>query len=498
MKQSRRNFLKKSTIGTVASAAGLVSLAGMACTGAPSATDDKNTYRLTRQIPVDKEYDVIVAGGGPGGVGAAVCAAREGAKVLLIEATGCLGGMGTSGLVTAFDPMADGENMLAGGFMLEILLKMHQRGFLAPGKDPKVFMKEYGHWTHFHAEGYKLVLDELATDAGVELRFFTRVIEADAHAGNGIVNGIVQQNIEGLRYVKAKTFIDCTGDAVLADLCGAKCNEAGIDTPDIMAASLCSYYANIDFSQKGNPGTNSPILLKAIEDGHFTQPDKHLPGLRQVGETIGHLNGGHLFGVDALNCKSLSEGMMWGRRMAQEYLSFYRKYVPGFENMEQVATASVMGVRESRRIVGEYELNFNDYLDRREFADQIGVHNKAVDIHALNSSDEEFQRHIEEYKIARYKPGEYSGIPYSILVPKGWKNLWIAGRCNSSDLKVHGAIRAQATCNIMGQAAGTAAVQSINTGQPACDLNTETLVITLRNNGAFLPQKTLSPKMTRV
>ena len=178
------------------------------------------------------------------------------------------------------------------------------------------------------------------------------------------------------------------------------------------------------------------MLEKALADGHFSVPDQHLPGLFHVGQSFGMLNAPHVFNTNALRCRSLSDGMMLGRRLAQEYISFYRKYVPGCENLEHVTTGSLMGVRESRRIVGEYELNFADYLARRQFPDQIGVFNKAVDIHVYDNSAAEYQRYYQEYnKTAKLKPGECYGIPYGILVPKGWKNLWVAGRCNSSDVQ---------------------------------------------------------------
>ena len=188
------------------------------------------TYRLVREVPIEEDYDVVVAGGGPAGSAAAICAARLRARVLLVEATGCLGGMGTSGLVTAFDPMANGERMLVGGFMRELVETMYERGFLQPGIDPDTWRKHYHRWTPFKVEGLKLLLDELAVAAGVEVRFFTRVIDADAHPDRGHVEGVILNNIEGYRYVRAKTFIDATGDAVLADLCGVPCCEAGRDT----------------------------------------------------------------------------------------------------------------------------------------------------------------------------------------------------------------------------------------------------------------------------
>jgi hypothetical protein len=462
------------------------------------------TYHLVRDIPVEEGYDVVVAGGGPAGSAAAICAARLGAKVLLLEATGCLGGMGTSGLVTAFDPMANGERMLVGGFMRELVETMSERGFLAPHVTPDFWRKRYHCWTPYRVEGLKLLLDEWAISAGVEVRFFTKVIDADVSTTEGTVHGVITHNIEGYRYIRAKTYVDATGDAVLTDLCGAPMREAGRDTPRIMPPTLCSLCAGIDWSRAkdrvdaNGPANQQDLLERAIADGHFSHRDRHLPGMFHVGESIGLLNAGHVFNMDALRCKSLSDGMMRGRRLAREYVEFYRKYVPGFENVEHVTTATLMGVRESRRIVGEYELSFDDYVARRQFPDQIAVFNKAVDIHVYDDSEEEYARFCQEFRQSgRLQEGEFFGIPYGVLVPRSWRNLWVAGRCNSSDVQVHGSIRVMPAAAMMGQAAGTAAVQSIWTGQPACDLDTAQLVETLRRNGAYLPQGESSKTMTR-
>lgn len=459
------------------------------------------TYRLKRDIPVEEGYDLVVAGGGPAGSAAAICAARLSARVLLAEATGCLGGMGTSGLVTAFDPMANGERMLVGGFMRELVERMYKRGFIPDFVSPDYWRKNYHSWTPYNAEGLKLLLDELAIKAGVEVRFFTRVIDAHMREDTKYVQGIILHNIEGYHYIPAKTFVDATGDAILADLCGVPCREAGRDTPKIMPPTLCSLFAGIEWDrikmggwtstdpQKIVPANQHEKLERAIADGHFTRPDRHLPGMIRVGKSTGNLNAPHVFDLDALRCKSLTDGMILGRKLAKEYMEFYQKYIPGFENIEHVTTATLMGVRESRRIVGEYELNYEDFVARRQFPDQIGVFNKAVDIHPYNGSKEELQRHRKEMLHDKLGPGECFGIPYGILVPKGWSNLWVAGRCNSSDIKVHGSIRVQPAASMMGQAVGTAAVQCINTGQPACDLDTAQLVETLRKEGAYLPQK---------
>jgi len=295
--------------------------------------------------------------------------------------------------------------------------------------------------------------------------------------------------------VGAKTFVDATGDAVLSNLCGVVCREAGRDTPHIMPATLCSLCASLDWDRfKGQ----QKEVEQAIKDGFFSQPDEHLPGFFRVGERVGSLNAGHLFNLNSLRCKSLTDGVMLGRRLAQEYLAFYRKYVPGCENLEHVTTASLVGVRESRRIVGEYEMNVNDLTGCRQFPDQIGVFAKAIDIHPYDNSKAEYDRYFEEYhKYGRLKVGAFFGIPYGVLVPKGWNNLWVAGRCVSTDVKVQGSIRVQPAASMMGQAAGTAAVQSIRTGRPAAEIDTEVLVATLRKAGAYLPQTTTSKTMTR-
>ncbi|NMB25404.1 MAG: FAD-dependent oxidoreductase, partial [Firmicutes bacterium] len=456
-----------------------------------------------RSIPIESGYDLVVAGGGPAGSAAAICAARLGARVLLVEATGCLGGMATSGLVTAFDPMADGEKMIVGGFMREVVETMYHRGYIAEGIEPDTWRKNYHQWTPFKVEGLKRLLDELAVGAGVEVRFFTRVIDIDADQVSRQVKGLILHNVEGYRYVAAKTFCDATGDAVLADLCGVPCREAGRDTEKIMPATLCSLYTGIDWEQIPRrgciPDGQQEAIEQAIDEDFFTQPDRHVPGMFYLGNGNGMLNAGHIFGMNALNCRSLSDGMMLGRRLAVEYTDFYRKYMKGFEKLEHVVTASLMGVRESRRIVGEYELTFDDYINRRQFPDQIGVFNKAIDIHVYDCTEAEYQRYYEEFhSIGRLGQGECFGIPYGILVPVGWQNLWVAGRCSSSDVRVHGSIRVQPAAAMMGQAAGTAAVQSIRTGRPACSLDTDELVTTLRGQGAYLPQLDLSREMTRL
>ena len=455
-----------------------------------------DTYELMREIPVDREYDLVVAGGGPAGSAAAVCAARLGADVLLVEQTGCLGGMATSGLVTAFDGMADGEKPLVGGFMQEVVDTLYERGWLPSHVKPEHWRRRLLMPTRFHPEPLKLLLDELAEDAGVDVRFFTRLIGAEADPDGGEVSGVLLHQVDGLRYVPAARFIDATGDAWLAHHCGAEYRQAGRDTENIMAASLCWLGVGMDFTRTVKA---DDYVEAARAEGDFPYREFRSV-LSHIGPCTIGFNAGHLYGLDACHGESLSAGMREGRRIAHRYNEFYRKHVPGYEQMQVAATAPLMGVRESRRIVGEYELSFDDMSAWRHFPDQVGVFNKEVDIHAYSDDPEELAqaRRRREERFSWPEKGDSYGIPYGVTVPKGWRNLWVAGRCASCDRTVHGSLRVMPAAAMMGQAAGTAAVQSLDTGQPANDLDTARLVTTLRENGAYLPQPELSLRMTRV
>lgn len=316
-------------------------------------------------------------------------------------------------------------------------------------------------------------------------------------------------NIEGYRYIRAKAYVDATGDATLSHLAGARCHVIGADIKTIAPSTLCSIFAGVNWDHPFYGGDHhgveaakrdvkEKILQQAIEERHFSQADRFMPGMNKIGKTSAQLNAGHIFDLNGLDCRSLSDGMIEGRKLALEYLEFFRKYVPGYEEIEQLATAPVMGVRDSRRIAGEFELTLEDFKSRRQFPDQVAVYNRPSDVHPVNTTREEYERFMKHFHHEnRLGEGECLGIPYSILVPKGWVNLWVAGRCHSSDTLVHGSIRAQSAAYMMGQAAATAAVQSIRTGEPACNLDTEMLVTTLRHAGAYLPQQTLSRTMTR-
>ena len=444
-------------------------------------------YCYSRMIPVEEGIDVLVAGGGPAGYSAAISAARLGAKVVLVEMHGFLGGMATAGLVTRMDTTSDGRRMVVGGVMGELLHAMYDRGYIAPYYDFKRFVSQRGMYSPFDPEGMKLLLDEMAEDAGIDVRFFTRVIdvEMDSKSGAPRLNGVVVSDVEGLHLLRAKCFVDATGDATLANLAGAPCLRAGTDdAPNIMPPTMCSFFSNISWDDiplnDKTPAMHGSCFRQAMEDGFFSQPDQLVPGIgRNCADT------GGMFGLDALNARMLSDGMRQGRKQVQEYAAFYRRYVPGFANMQLVSTGSYMGIRESRRIIGEYMLTYEDYKARRKFPDQIGIYSKTVDLHPYDLSKEEYERFRQQTE-EKVGEGESYGLPYGMIVPRGFANLWVAGRCSSSDRLTNSAVRVQPASAILGQAAGTAACLCAQDGKQAFAPDMSALLAALKKQGAIL------------
>lgn len=450
----------------------------------------ERSFTLSRPTPVESSVDLIVCGGGPSGCAAAIAAARLGLRVVLLEATGALGGMGTQGLVSNWYSLSDGTRILTKGLFWEILTRLHGLGGLPPDKNPAdpAWQKTLYAGTGFNPEKLKLLLDRMCREAGVEVRFETRVMDIDRKGP--VLQGILTHSVEGCRYLPCRAAVDATGNAVLAELCDVPCRQAGRDTEKIMPPTLCGIVTGIDYS-RFHRGLLQPSVEQAIEDGFFTQPDHHVPGLFRSGKQHATQNCGHLFGMDATSTASLSAGYAKGRELAQEYTEFARQYLDGCEEAELLTTAPLVGIRESRCVQGEVQLNYDDFTSRRHFQDEIGVYNKAVDIHVYDLSQEEYDRYYREYEeMDKLGVGESYGLPYGMLVPQGMDNVWVAGRCASSDVKVNGAIRDQPACMLLGEAAGSAVALSLRNQVTNKDVNTDQLRHLLRERGAWLPDIT--------
>jgi len=439
-----------------------------------AATEQMVTF--TRRVPVRHEVDVFVAGGGPAGIAASVAAARQGRKVFLAERHTCLGGMGTAGMVPVFMQFTDGVNFLAGGIGREVAERLATAsGFpLRDGLPIK-------------AEVLKRLYDQLLAEAGVDFTFETMLVGVEKDAADRVGHAVLAAK-SGLFAVRAKILVDATGDGDLAAWAGAPFEKGDADG-GLMPGTLCSLWANVDWEavRKGGLGAGESRLEAAFKDKVFTIEDRHLPGMWQVGDNIGGGNIGHTFGVDSTDERSVTKALIWGRKVLLEYERYYKQYLKGFERMTLVATGSLLGIRESRRIMGDYVLCLEDFKKRAVFPDEIGRYCYPVDIHASRPDRANYDRFAEEFKTLRYARGESYGIPYRILTPRGLANVLVAGRCVSSDRYIQGSIRVMPGCFITGQAAGVAAAIAIEKGADTRGVAVRELQARLKKLGAFLP-----------
>lgn len=420
-------------------------------------------------VPVAYEADVAVVGGGPAGVAAAVMAARQGARVVLLEAESCFGGLGTAGLVPAFMQFTDGEHFLAGGFGQELFDRLN-------AISDKAVNNPYS----IQVENLKRVYDEMVTETDIAFRFVSRLI-AVRQEETWVTHAIFAGKTD-LFSVAARVFVDATGDALLCYLAGAPTLK-GDDTTNMMAGTLCSLWAGIDWKRVKKPDGRS--LDDAFADKVFTTPDRHLPGMWRVGRSLGGGNIGHAFGVDGTDEKSLTESLVYSRKLLKEYERYYKQYLDGYEDMELVTTASMMGIRETRRIVGDAVLTLEHFHGRSSFLDEIGRYSYPVDIHAAKPDIGSFNQFLKDHTELRYKKGESYGIPYGCLVPQNLANVLTAGRCVSTDRYMQSSIRVMPGCYITGQAAGIAAAMAADGDVRAVDIRA--LQHALRDRGAYLP-----------
>ncbi|MBQ8408073.1 MAG: FAD-dependent oxidoreductase [Clostridia bacterium] len=429
-------------------------------------------------IKENREYDVIVIGGGPSGVSAAVASARRGAKTLLIESTYSLGGMATSGLVTSFAPFDDGIRRISCGIAEEIVRASNKATF---GVDED----DLG-WLPISPEDFKMILDKMVTDSGADICFGTVICGADSE--RGVVKSILGANKNGLCRYRAKAFVDCTGDADVAAFAGAEF-VTGDRNGETQPATLCFILSGVNdetFRQPivygGNPA--SPIhKIRALGDKYPLITDDHLC-VDKIAPGVVAFNAGHVPVLDYTSNADVSKSIMLGRRVARQFRDALAEVDPEtFGNAYLVSTAPNLGVRETRRIVGEYSLTVDDYLARRTFPDEIARNCYFIDIHTTTMHT----LHGEEADKERcyYEPGESHGIPFRCLIPKGYSNLLVAGRSISCERAVQASIRVMPNCFTTGEAAGLAAAMAAERAIVVTELDVSLLRVELKKNGAY-------------
>ncbi len=396
-------------------------------------------------VPVFCDADVVVAGGGPAGIGAAIASAKLGKKTVLLEQTGSAGGMSTGGLIPVILHQGDGKRPLVGNICGSIVAE----ACAEMGVEKSNFMGQ-----EVDVEALKRVCDRKLLEAGVKIYYMVRV--ADVIVRDGKIESLLVATTTGLRKVTGRVFVDCTGDASVAAFAGVPFDkgDAGGRT---MSPTLCAQYTNVDLSRSPDVWKNDrAIWMKMAEAGTAPVQEFHFPGFWATNDRTGRANVGHLYGTDTLDPEQLTAAYVEGRKLALIFHNFYREHVPGFENSEMTQTAWLLGVRETRRIHGEYQLNGGDYRRRASFPDEIGRFSYPIDIHS--SGDVEQQKKVEkEIKDTHFEPGESYGVPYRALIPLGVENLLVAGRCISCDREAQSSIRVIPGCFLTGQAAGAAA-----------------------------------------
>ncbi len=449
-----------------------------------------------KTIPVRNAGDVLVVGGGPGGLAAAIASARNGADTTLVERFGYLGGNLTAGLVgpcmTSYS--LDGQTQLIKGIFEEMVIRMEELGGAIhprhiPAGSPYSGFIVYGHdkVTPFDPESVKFVALDMCREAGVKLQLHTFV--ADSIVEENAVTGVIAASKSGLEALKAKITIDCSADGDVAARAGAAF-EQGRDSDGLMQPmTLFFRIKNIDDAVveeyvSSHPEDYRPfasIVSKAREAGEFSIPRKGVGLYKTTEPGIWRVNTTRLHTFDGTNVEDLTNAEIAGREQIKVLLKFFRKWLPGFENVQLYDTAATMGVRETRRIVGEYTLTLEDLATAKEFDDVIGLCGYPVDIHSPTGDGGGADGEMPTANIYQ--------MPYRSLVPRDIDGLLVAGRAISATHEAHGAVRVMPPVFALGQAAGTAAGLAIEYGVQPRAIPVPQLQEMLVRQGAYLGER---------
>lgn len=430
-------------------------------------------FTYSKNMPLEKAQ-VLVLGGGPAGLCAAIAAARAGAKTLLIEQEGFCGGMATAGLVAPFMTCYDsgGNTMLIRGLFREIVDRLvAMGGAIHPSEVPAAscftsyITAGHVHVTPFQAEALKLLADRMLQESGVQALYHTKFV--DAVTDGERVQRVIVSKKEGLCAIEANVVVDCTGDGDCAAASGVP-YTMGNGEGRIQPATMFFRIGNVDskkidadieanwdkFYRKDGVNYRSMHwwVSKAREAGDWSLNRVSIGLFRGVEEDEWSINTSRIMGVDGTNSASLTRGELVGREQADEIFAFLKKYIPGCENAKLLQTGSTLGIRETRHIHGMKTLTVEDVLQCRVPEDSVMIAANSVDIHGR------FGPTSNEY--ITVPEGKYYGIPYGCLVPQNLSNLLVAGRCISADSDAAGAVRVMPPCMGMGQAAGTAAAMA--------------------------------------
>ncbi len=413
-----------------------------------------------------KKYDAIVIGGGFAGVAAAIATAREGVKVLLIEKGNSLGGAAVNCLVNPFMPttaIIDGEETeLSQGIFEIIKTKLKEKNALLD--------------VAFLEEELKFILNNMMEEFGVDILFHAYIVGAKRNDNK--IECVSLATKGGVIKIEADYFIDATGDAQLAFLA---------DCPTVLGReidhlcqpmTLCFRIGNANVERFYASRERLKIAhKKALENGELINPRENVLVLRSAAPNVLHFNTTRVVKLDPTNPLDISKAEIIARKQVHEIYDFMKKHADGLENSYLMTTASEIGVRESRKIVGEYVLTEKDCWEFKKFEDSICACNYSIDIHNPEGTGT---------KQLFFPTGKYYTIPYRSLIPKNVSNMLVAGRCISSDHSAQSSYRIMPTVCCIGEGAGTAIAQAVKNKCLTTQIDVKELQRILKKNGAFL------------
>lgn len=446
----------------------------------------------TKEIETGAHYDIIVTGGGMSGFAAAYSAAREGASVLIIERNSALGGVGTSALVNhilGVRAIVDGVlTQCVGGVFSEIEKRILDAGSGVDVRNIDFTINPHGWYPSlgtgliFDCEKMKLLLEEMLSEVGADILYNTDVIDV-TREGDRIKNVIVH-NKSGLSAYSADYFVDTTGDADIVRLAGCRC-DLGDECGGVSAASLEMHVEGVDKATLCDyMKTTGDVRFKSIikrlqESGEWTFPYEIFISVNLVRDDVFMINTIRQVGIDGCDAKSLTRGIIEGRRENYELLRIMRAHFPGFANATVRQIAPTIGIRETYRIRGERTLGVTDLIECQHLEDSIAMSGYGWD--------------LPDPKRPTHNPGDtwtrrsiFAEIPYGALVPKGVDNVIVAGRCISTERQALGPTRVMGPCIATGTAAGVASAMALSEKRALRDLDVCALRARLRTLGGLL------------
>ena len=408
-----------------------------------------------------REYDVVVLGGGPAGIAAAVAASRGGASTLLVERYGFLGGMGTAAGVTNFcglhaNVRGDFRRVVQ-GLSRELTDRIDRLGGL--NWPPHIMLGKVMAQAYDTA-AFKCAADDLIAAHGCEVLYHALAVGCVMDGGR--IAALLVETKSGRFAVPARVFIDCSGDGDLASWAGAT-TEKGDEEGNLLYPTSMFRVGGVDHVRASEASRVLPQLMEQAErDGEFefprkfaiVRPQKNPFEWRVNATQIRDANGRAIDGTDA---DALSFGEIEGRRQIRDFFAFLKKRVPGFEDAYLLDLPPQIGIRETRRVMGDYCLTEHDVLGCVDFDDSIGVNAWPLEIHVAGDIE------------VRFPPPDSRGfnhLPLRMLCSRGVENLLAAGRCGSMTHLAQAAARVSGGCFVMGEAAGTLAALAL--GEVAC------------------------------